>query len=267
VNVKFFAGSLFAAAAVVASLTGARLPATGVRDPGPAVTATSSHWSGYVAAAHQNVALRYVAASWTVPALNPAACKPGTSGTAEADQWAGLDNWTDSTIEQVGTGATCRSGGTVAYYAFWSMVPGLPNIFSGAVSPGDKVNASIYYDFSPGVGAYTVELTDVTTGQQIINMHLACRSIEGCPNSSAEVITSVSISGGVPPATNLADFGTVHYTGAAVTSRDGLRGTLAPSRLWSSVPVTMADSARRTLSAPSSLSSGQAFTVAWKSAS
>jgi hypothetical protein len=59
----------------------------------------------------------------------------------------------------------------------------------------------------------------------------------------------------------------VNYTGAIVTSRAGLRGTLAPSSLWSSGQITMVDTSNQLMAAPSPLYGGQAFNVTWKAAS
>lgn len=241
---------------------GGRLPR--VISPGAQSVSNSPNWAGYVAAGQPNVALRFVSGDWTMPSLNASRCVPGTSTYAYADDWVGLDGWgsTSKTVEEIGTGSYCQSGGTVSYYAYYDMVPSPPQVFTGD-NPGDAIAASVYYDSTHH--DYSLVLTDVTNGNQI-NVTAACPSGSTCKNSSAEAITEAT--GGGPPAVNLADFGMINRTGATVTSRSGLRGSLGSTNLWSSVDVNMTDpSTGVRMATPSPLYGGQAFNVAWNAAS
>jgi hypothetical protein len=240
-------------------------PAVGIHIPAgrlphliPNGALTSANWSGYAAAGYKNVALRYVSAAWSVPSLSSARCVPGTSGYAYATHWVGLDGFGSRTVEEIGTGAYCQSSGTVSYFAFYDMVPAAPVVYTTGIGPGDAITASVYYNASSH--DYNLVLTDVTAASQI-NVNATCPSGSVCGNVSAEVISEVT--GGGPPTVNLADFGMVNDTGANVTSRSGLRGTLGTSSLWSSSQIYMVDSSGHLMAAPSPLYGGQAFNVTW----
>ena len=155
---------------------GIRVPASRLPHLTPKATNLSTNWSGYTALANKNVAVRFVGADWNVPSINPAECVPGTSGFAYAIHWVGLDgfgstpNGSSTTVEQIGTGADCQSGGTISYYTFYEMSPAPPVVFTG-VSPGDAITSSVY--FNSASNQYNLVLTDVTTGSQI-NVDQSC---------------------------------------------------------------------------------------------
>jgi hypothetical protein len=66
---------------------------------------------------------------------------------------------------------------------------------------------------------------------------------------------------------NLADYGMENYTSASVTARDGVKGNLTASNLWTSQSLIMEDSSGVIMAKPSSLQGGQAFSTQWYSAS
>ena len=90
-----------------------------------------------------------------------------------------------------------------------------------------------------------------------------CPSGSACDRNSAEVIEEDpggSVAGGI----NLADFGTVSFNTSLVTARDGLRGTLSASKLWTSTKIIMQDASGSTMATPSALTnSGANFNVTW----
>ena len=90
-----------------------------------------------------------------------------------------------------------------------------------------------------------------------------CPSGSTCDRNSAEVIEEDpggSVAGGI----NLADFGTVNFSASHVTSRDGLRGTLSPSSLWTSSEIIMQDPSGDDMATPSALTdSGADFSITW----
>jgi hypothetical protein len=239
---------------------GARLPSTHLPYLAPQMSVASSNWSGYAAAADSGVRIRFVSANFTVPSLNCANSPLGSSGSAYAGHWAGLDGFNDATAEQTGVDAFCDSSGTPAYYAWYEMYPLAPVAFTG-VNPGDAIHVSVFFDGS----AYNLVLTDLTTGG-FINTTQPCPSGSTCRNKSAEVITE-DPGGAVAGGFDLADFGMANYTGASVTSLTGTHGTLAAQpKDWTSTEIVMEDTGGTMMAVPSALEGGQAFNVAWRSA-
>lgn len=127
------------------------------------------------------------------------------------------------------------------------------------VSPGDAMQASVYYDAT--AGNFTFTLTDVTFGQTIIDAVVACPAGSTCPLSSAEVITGyASVGGGQEP---LADYGMESFAGASVTSLTGVKGTLAAGKLWNS-KAEVINLGTATLASVSALAGGSGFRTVWR---
>ena len=220
----------------------------------------SPNWSGYVAVACRACHLRYVAASWTVPAVNCAASPP----IAQAESWVGLDGWGSGTLEQAGTDSSCTDG-RAAYYAWYQMYPAQPVVWYGPgrlsydVNAGDQIRASVYYDATSGRWQLTVD--DRTSGLAVTTSQ-PCPPGMHCGNADAEVIMEAPNLGANVP---LADFGTVTYTGISVTSRDGTRGTMASNGLWTVRPVGLLGATGTMLATPGPVR-GTAFTDTWNAA-
>jgi Peptidase A4 family len=158
---------------------------------------TSTNWSGYAVTGGRYT---QVSSSWTVPAVK-------CSGTAYSSFWVGLDGDTSGTVEQTGTDSDC-SGSTPQYYAWYEMYPKFPVNYSNPVSPGDTMTASVTTD---GRGGFTLKISDGTKWSQTTTARLKSAKL-----ASAEVIAEApSSSGGVLP---LANFGTVHFTGATANN-------------------------------------------------
>ena len=239
---------------------GARLPGTHLPHLAPQMSVASSNWSGYAVAASSGVRIRFVSVNFTIPSLNCANSPLGSSGSAYAGHWAGLDGFNDATAEQTGVDAFCDSSATPAYYAWYEMYPLAPVAFTG-VNPGDAIHVSVYFDGS----AYNLVLTDLTTGG-FINTTQPCPSGSTCRNKSAEVITE-DPGGAVAGGFDLADFGMANYTGARVTSLTGTHGTLAAQpNNWTSTEIVMQDTSGTMMAVSSALEGGQAFNVTWRSA-
>jgi hypothetical protein len=238
----------------------ARLPRTVLPHLARNTTVDSNNWSGYAAVAKNNVALRFVESTFTVPSVNCSAVTIGTGGQTYAAEWVGLDGFNSTTVEQTGVDSFCNSStGAATNQAWYEMYPLDPVVFSG-VNPGDKILVAVYYDSA--TGQYQLSLDDETTGA---NMQTAqsCPSGSTCDRNSAEVIEEDpggSVAGGI----NLADFGTVNFAASRVTSRDGLRGTLSPSSLWTTTDIIMQDPSGDDMATPSALTdSGANFSVTW----
>jgi hypothetical protein len=199
-------------------------------------TAVSENWSGYADQACGTCAFRYVAADFTVPALN-CSNAGGTAGTFYESQWAGLDGWTSQTVEQAGVAGFCDAG-TPAYYAWYEMYPLLPVVFAMQGQAGDNIAVNVF--FNAGTGKWQLTLSDTTQGMGFATAQ-ACGGTS-CRNSSAEVI-SEDPGGAVPGGINLADYGQANFNNATVTTRNVTHGNLAASSpsYYTSFAVTMTD--------------------------
>jgi Peptidase A4 family len=217
-------------------------------------SSTSGDWSGYADTGH-NVAFRFVAANFTAPNADCAASTLGKSGEALAYTWAGLDGFTSDTVEQDGFAEECTSSTSHSYYAWYEMYPSSPVMVSGP-KPGDALVASVYFNSS--TSKYTLEVNDLTQHGAGFTVTESCPSGHTCDNNSAEVITEAP-GGGVAGGYDLADFGAVGYTNAAVTSRAGVRGGLATTSLWSPTSITMTDPSSDTMATAGPLQGSTAF--------
>ena len=241
-------------------VTNARLPRTVLPHLAKNATVDSQNWSGYAAVAKKNVALRFVESTFTVPSVNCSAVQIGSGGQTYAAEWVGLDGFNSSTVEQTGVDSFCNSTtGAATNQAWYEMFPLDPVVFTG-VNPGDTIFVAVYYDKS--TSQYQLTMRDETTGADM-QADQNCPSGSTCDRNSAEVIEEDpggSVGGGI----NLADFGKVSFTSTLVTARDGLRGTLSPSSLWTSTEIIMQDPSSEDMATPSALTDGgAAFSVTW----
>ena len=240
------------------SLARVTLPRTHLPHLTPHAVVTSSNWSGYAAVAKKNVRLRYIAANFTIPSVNCTRSTLGTGGVAYASNWVGLDGFSSGTVEQTGVDSYCDSTRTPQYDAWYEMYPLAPVVFSG-VNPGDAISVSVYLNGS----RYNLSLTDLTTGGKVQTSQ-PCPNHSTCRDASAEVITEDP--GSAEPVIDLADFGAVNFTAAAVTSANGSKGTLTGNSLWTSSEIVMKDSHGKVMAQPSSLEGGKAFNIVWRGA-
>jgi len=166
---------------------------------------SSPNWAGYVVSG-RNGSFRTVSASWTAPKVN---CGRVT-GHRYSSFWVGLDGFTNSNVEQLGTEADC-SGGTPVYSAWWETFPNPSVNFHTRIVPGDHMFASVTLRVA---GRFALFIRDSTRqwSRTIIT------SVANATRTSAEVIAeapSLDI-GGRFVTQNLADFGTVRWTGSRV---------------------------------------------------
>ena len=214
--------------------------------------ATSGNWAGYAVVSKRPGAFRSVSAGWTQPRAN---CT-GVRGARFASFWVGLDGLTNGFVEQLGTEADC-SGGTPAYSAWWETFPNPSMNFPHRVAPGDHMFASVTFR---GAGIFALFIRDSTRqwSRTIIT------SVANAPRTSAEVIAEAPALeiGGRFVIQNLADFGTVRWTGSRVN------GTLL-KRYASALRITMLEVNRphRVRATTSVISPLDAFTNTWVRAS
>jgi hypothetical protein len=222
----------------------------------PSGSVTSENWSGY---AVTGSGFTVAKGSWVVPSAN---CTKTPS--TYSSFWVGIDGYSSSTVEQTGTDSDC-SGTKARYYAWYEFYPaGSILISSVAVSPGNKMSASVTYSGSQ----FTVKITNVTTGKTFSKTG----RVSGARRTSAEWIAEAPCctgSGGILP---LADFGTVDlgsdYSGVSGTN-DATAGAISGpiSTFGSSVfSITMVSSGGANEAVPSALTKdGTSFDVVWKS--
>ena len=193
-------------------------------------TAESYNWSGY-AVTGANGSVTDVKSSWIVPAV---ACSSAPDGYAAF--WTGIDGWTSTTVEQIGTDSDCvnlqgTATGTPTYYAWFEFYPQdafLIGNYSGSgvcesdcVSPGDIITAEVKFSGAGGGGfrhrsgpRFTVTITDQTQGWSFTTT----ATVPGAKQSSAEWIAEAPFGCDTSSGfCDLADFGTADY-GEQVTS-------------------------------------------------
>jgi hypothetical protein len=234
-----------------------------------ATAVQSANWSGY---ADTKDTFNSVAASWTVPSVNCANSGGGLNGllgglgglggllggpSAASSFWVGLDGYSSTSVEQLGTDSDCNSG-TPSYYAWYEMYPNpsvqLPSQYP--VRPGDQMTAWVASNASGT--SFLLSMKDATANWSF----QTTQSGSGFARSSAEVIAEAPSSctilfcSEVP----LADFGQVSYSGSALMNAAGRAGSLSA---FNANEITMVNNGT-TLATPSSLSpDGTAFSVNW----
>ena len=135
-------------------------------------TVTSSNWSGYAATGGTG-AFTSVSSSWAEPTGK---C---SSGDQYSSFWVGLDGYSSSSVEQVGSDVDCSGRGSVT---------------------------------STGLMSFTLKLSDTTQGWS----HAVTKTLSRAARSSAEVIVEApccTTSGDIVP---LAHFRTVSFLGSTV---------------------------------------------------
>ncbi len=215
----------------------------------------STNWSGY-AVTGSSGSVTSVQGSWIVPTVT------GTKRTTTYSSfWVGIDGFSSSTVEQIGTDSDIQRGKPV-YYAWYEFYPSaMVKITTLSIHAGDVISASVTYSSS----GFTVSITD---GSQSFS---TTGNVANAARSSAEWIAEAPSSYfGVLP---LANFGTVNFgydstkvAGTCYATVGGVTGYIGS--FGSAVQeITMVSGSGAVKALPSSLSSdGTSFSVTWKSA-
>jgi hypothetical protein len=238
-----------------------------VREDG---TADSTNWSGY-AVTGANGSVTSVTGTWVVPVSTCGA----KAAAAYASFWIGIDGWTSSTVEQIGTDSDCSSG-KPSYYAWYEFYPQPSYLIPPlAINPGDLMSATVAYNTT--TEQFTATITDettqsapfVTTFKSSTSHH---KSV-GAARSSAEWIAEAPSGGKILP---LANFGTVlfgddtgmsHAAACTVTigGTTGTIGSFGESAWFATTMVTEKTDIPKAV--PSALTkSGGGFSVTWENA-
>jgi peptidase A4-like protein len=171
---------------------------------------TSSNWAGYVASG-RNGTFTSASSNWTEPVGH---CTG--AGGKYAAFWVGLDGYTSSTVEQIGSEVDC-SGIFPEYYAWYEVYPGAAVNFTNPVSAGDQFTGTVTYT---APSTFKLVLTDHTKNWT----QTVSATVPSAARSSAEVIAEApccTAGDGILP---LTDFGTVSFNSATANGRSMATG-------------------------------------------
>jgi uncharacterized repeat protein (TIGR02543 family) len=221
------------------------------RHPHPRVrnyNGTSTNWSGYavetnLSSPKSNV-VTDVKGTWVVPTVS------GT-GTSYCAIWVGIDGYSDSTVEQLGTDSDLSSG-TPVYYAWYEMYPKSSyEIVGFPVKPGDQITAEVHYNGS----AFVLSINNLTESASFS----ITKTASTAKRSSAEWIVEAP-SSGTGTQLALAYFGLVNFSACSATI-SGVTGAISNSS-WQKDAITMQSSGGANEAVPSALSpDGTSFSV------
>ena len=183
---------------------------------------SASNWAGYVSAIDLNNAsdpannssVDLMSGSWNVPGVTASSNSAAKGQDQECFVWVGIDGFSDSTVEQIGTASKFAANGTISYYAWYEMYPStsvipLNNI---TVHAGDSITASVQYA-SSGANSFLLSITDNTSSSGTA-FSASLGGSTSAARSSAEWIVEAPSSGSILP---LPTFGSVTLTNASVT--------------------------------------------------
>ena len=143
--------------------TGSLAAASGSTTTTTSTTTTSSNWSGYAAETSLNNAasgsVTAVSGTWKVPT----ATASSSTSTAYSSVWVGIDGYSSSSVEQIGTDSDIVNG-QAQYYVWYEMYPSASvNMTSMTISAGDTINASVTYLTSgTHAGQFQLTITDAS---------------------------------------------------------------------------------------------------------
>jgi len=185
--------------------------------PGPEITDTttrrttkttiesSSNWSGYACTGANN-SVSMVAGSWAVPTI----VKSSPANTTYCAFWVGIDGFSSSTVEQIGT-AHDWSSGKMQSYAWFEMYPGGSYSINGfPLKIGDAISAEVLYS---GNGVFTMTLYN-DTEKVYTSIPTSYTTLKTAQRNSAEWIVEAPYYNGILP---LSNFGTGHLSSCTAT--------------------------------------------------
>jgi Peptidase A4 family len=229
---KFLAAHETADVPHALKVPGAKQPGAGKVRSGTVTDFPTLNWSGFADASSTSTAADFsnVTGSWIMPAVQ---CPSGAyrNSGAYMVNWVGIDGFSDSTVEQLGSGAQCFEG-VLYYYVWYEMYPnatveeGTTACINDNVNcprPGDRITASVQVRRSStaGVNDYTLSLTDHTRPQESFTAPTQTCATDVCADSSAEWIVErpAYAPGGLVQFVPLADYGQTGFTsGSAVAN-------------------------------------------------
>ena len=220
---------------------------------------TSTNWSGYAVSAASP--FTGVLGTWVQPT---ATCSSGfLAGSTYSSFWVGLDGYTSSSVEQLGTDSDC-SRGTPTYYAWYEMYPANSVQLSSStypVKPGDTLSASVTRNGT----SYTLAMTDTENG--------ANRWTFSQPETGTEANSSAEWVAEAPEIctfifcrlANLTNFGTVTFSGSVAATGGANQPISSFTASGGPHEMTMVSSNGTVKAQPSPLNSGgNGFSDTWK---
>jgi hypothetical protein len=220
-------------------------------------TVQSTNWAGWAVSAGSKT-VTDVKGSWIVPKIQ-GSCP---SSYQYSSFWIGIDGYSASSVEQIGTDSDCQ-GGSPTYYAWFEFYPNPSHYISTlTIHPGNIVSAEVHFTGSK----FTVTLKDLNTSKSFTKS----ASVTASRSSAEWIAEAPASSSGVLP---LADFGKVHFgpdatnvTGSGKATISG--STKAIGAFSGAVEITMINNhGTATKASPSPLSpNGSSFNVTWASA-
>jgi hypothetical protein len=178
-------------------------------EPGRRAVQSTGNWCGVQVAAPAGDSASWVAASWVVPNVS----HPTKKQNYYSCHWVGIDgNDLTQPLFQAGVECDVSKGDGHTFYAWYEWLPDMPyqvKIKNMTVNAGDYVTVMVCSDSGAGSTTGTVYFTNTTLG-------LYTSFAVSAPNSAllgltAEWISEVTMIGGVPDITKLADFGEVYF--------------------------------------------------------
>jgi hypothetical protein len=229
----------------------------------------SDNWAGYADIGTSSGAgdtFETVAGSWTEPKVtcpaNGSLFGIGGSKTAYSAFWVGLDGYSSSSVEQLGTDSDCLSSGAPHYYAWYEMYPAgsvdLPS--SDAVNPGDVMVAMV---MSNAAGTeFNLSINDTT--HPWAKPFSIPETGSGLARSSAEFVAEAPSECNAITCSELklADFGKVTFTDASSADTSDTQG---PIDTFENANMQMAENGtvKATPSKLTDSGGSSSFTVTW----
>lgn len=228
--------------------------------PGPTSRAvpknmvSSTNWSGYVAAGNlnnpANNTVTAVSGSWIVPAVSI------SNNNTYCAYWVGIDGYTSSTVEQIGTSHNSING-VANHYAWFEMYPGGSYVINGfPLAPGHVISATVQYTNN---GVFVLRLYN-DTAQVVTTIPTMYTTSLTAKRSCAEWVVEAPYLNGILPLTN---FTTAYLWGCTAM----INGVLAPivNGSWQNSGLEMITNSGAPKAIPSSpLIDNGSFFVTWQ---
>jgi hypothetical protein len=213
---------------------------------------SSTNWSGYaVQSASQ---FTEATGSWIQPAST---CS--SLGATYSSFWVGIDGYTTSSVEQLGTDSDCTGRNKPSYYAWWEMYPANSVSLSKSTYPvqqGDTLTATV----SRSGTSYTLQLHSsrgwtFSTTQSGSDANGSAEWVAEAP----EICTSFFCRNA-----NLTNFGTMSFSSSEAAAGGSLQTIPAFTADSGPHDITMTTTSGTVRAQPSALASGgTGFTDTW----
>jgi len=215
---------------------------------------TSTNWAGYVGATNLSTpapkSVNQISGTWNVPTIFSSDIKTYSS------IWVGIDGYSSSTVEQIGTEHDWSNGAQVNY-AWFEMYPNYSYLISGfPVIRGDSISAKVAFQGNDSFGL-TIANNTRKVYMTIPSSHTKSTTAQ---RSSVEWIVEAPFMNSILP---LAQFSNIAFSNCNAT----INNILAPIRnnSWVNNALTMVTSNNVVKAQTSALSpDDKGFSVAWK---